>query len=367
MSKIPFIVYADPMITPTMVAIADLILPVSMSVERDSARTWWTPLRAMKKVTTYYEAKSDEEIALALGKRMNPDLFVRWDNAEDFINDYLLTDLAVVGEDGQVKKANFSAATDESWGHTSVSDAGGVSITTKCPYTFQQLVEAGGHAYDEWNATYYKHEKGLLRPDGKVGFNTPSGRIELIPSIFDAWGIPPYPVYTPAPETWETTPEIMEELPFYMISGSRSYEFFHTEHRMAATMREFHPEPRVKISPASAAKYGIADGDWIWMENKEGRCMQMVQIFEGMPDDVLSAEHGWWKPEEEGAAPHLYGCFDYNVNNLTRNFQAGPGGIGSPIKCTRCRIYKVQEGDIMPGKQITELGGWRDDYQPMQP
>ena len=77
MSKIPFIVYADPMITPTMIAIADLILPVSMSVERDSARTWWTPLRAMKKVTSYYEAKSDEEIALALGKVLNPELFVR--------------------------------------------------------------------------------------------------------------------------------------------------------------------------------------------------------------------------------------------------------------------------------------------------
>ena len=36
-------------------------------------------LRAMKKVTTYYEAKSDEEIALALGKVLNPELFVRWD------------------------------------------------------------------------------------------------------------------------------------------------------------------------------------------------------------------------------------------------------------------------------------------------
>ena len=366
MSKIPFIVYADPFITPTMIALADLILPVSMSVERDSARTWWTPLRAMKKVTSFYEAKSDEEIALWLGKRLNPELFERWDTAEDFINDYLLTDLAVVGPDGKVQKANFSAATDDNWGHTSVSEEGGPSIVTKCPYTFDQLVEAGGHAYDEWNATYNKHEKGLLRPDGKVGFNTPSGRIELVPSIFNAWGIPPLPVYTPAPETWETTPEVMEELPFYMINGARSYEFFHTEHRQAPTMREFHPEPLVKISPKAAKAYDLHDGDWIWMENHEGRCMQMVKIFEGIPDDCVSAEHGWWKPETEGAAPNLHHCFDYNVNNLTRNFQAGPGGIGSPIKCTRCRIYKVQEGDVMPGEQIVNRGGWRDDYEPMK-
>ena len=366
MSKIPFIVYADPFITPTMIALADLILPVSMSVERDSARTWWTPLRAMKKVTSFYEAKSDEEIALWLGKRLNPDLFERWDTAEDFINDYLLTDLAVVGPDGKVQKANFSAATDENWGHTSVSEDGGPSIKTKCPYTFDQLVNVGGHAYDEWNATYNKHEKGMLRPDGQVGFNTPSGRIELVPTIFQAWGIPPYPVYTPAPETWETTPEVMEDLPFYMINGARSYEFFHTEHRQAPTMREFHPEPLVKVSPKTAKDYDLQDGDWIWMENNEGRCMQMVKIFEGIPDDCISAEHGWWKPETEGAAPNLDHCFDYNVNNLTRNFQAGPGGIGSPIKCTRCRIYKVKEGDVMPGEQIVNRGGWRDDYEPMK-
>lgn len=207
----------------------------------------------------------------------------------------------------------------------------------------------------------------MLRPDGELGFNTPSGRIELIPTIFKAWGIPPEPVYTPAPENWQDTPDRMEELPFYLISGTRSYEFFHTEHRMAKTMREFHPEPRVKISPASAKKYGIEDGDWIWMENYEGRCMQMAQIFEGIPDDCLSAEHGWWKPEEDGAAPHLYGAFDYNPNNLTRNFEAGPGGIGSPIKCTRCRIYKVKDGDTMPGVQIMERGGWRDDFEPMKP
>ena len=158
----------------------------------------------------------------------------------------------------------------------------------------------------------------------------------------------------------------MEKFPFYLINGARSYEFFHTEHRQAPTMREFHPEPRVKVSPGTAAEYGLQDGDWIWMENDEGRCKQMVEVFAGIPDDCLSAEHGWWKPEEEGAVPHLHGCFDYNVNNLTRNFQSGPGGIGSPIKCTRCRIYKVKDGDVMPGEQITQLGGWRDDYQPMR-
>lgn len=366
MKEIEFIAYADPIMTPTIVALADLVVPVSMSPERDSARTWWTPLRAMKKVSTFHEAKSDEEIAIWLGKRLNPDLFVRWDTAEDLINDYLLTDLAVVGEDGTVKKSNFSAATDDKWGHDSGADD--TTVTTKCPVTFQELVDCGGHIYDEWNATYYKHEKGMLRPDGGKGFNTPSGRIELIPTTFDAWGIPKYPVYTPVSCSKEVAPELFEDYPFYFINGARSYEFFHTEHRWAETMREFHPEPLCKISPQTAEEYGLKDGDWIWIENWDGRCKQMVKVFPGMDKRFISAEHGWWKPEEEPSEPHLFGAFDYNVNNLTHAYESGPGNIGAPIKCLLAKVYKVtpENENPSPGEKVTRLGGFRD-YEPGKP
>ena len=50
MMNIPFIVYADPVLTPSCVAFADMVLPIAASIERDSIRTWWTPLRAMKKI-----------------------------------------------------------------------------------------------------------------------------------------------------------------------------------------------------------------------------------------------------------------------------------------------------------------------------
>ena len=67
MQNIPFIVNADPYVTPTSVALADILLPVAMSAERNSARTWWSPCRAMVKVADYYEAKSDEQIILEYG------------------------------------------------------------------------------------------------------------------------------------------------------------------------------------------------------------------------------------------------------------------------------------------------------------
>jgi anaerobic selenocysteine-containing dehydrogenase len=74
-STLSFVVNVDPYITPFSIAYADILLPVAMSPERNSARTWWTPARTMKKVASYYEAKSDEEI-MSDGQRLNPAYFI---------------------------------------------------------------------------------------------------------------------------------------------------------------------------------------------------------------------------------------------------------------------------------------------------
>lgn len=204
----------------------------------------------MKKVTQFYEAKSDEEIAIWLGSRLNPKLFgpgKRFSKPTDIADEYMTTGLALIDEDGTIRKpthqkAQASAAHDKSAGlrdYNIIEDD-----DTGCPFRdHQSLVEAGGHCYDPWNNEYEKYAKGMLHPDGSPGFNTPSGRIELIPRIYSAWGVEPYPTYTPVSLSKDTTPEVFEEYPYYFINGNRSYEFFHTEHRMAETMREFHPDP----------------------------------------------------------------------------------------------------------------------------
>jgi anaerobic selenocysteine-containing dehydrogenase len=360
MSNFEFVVVADPYITPTAVACADLFLPLKTTAERDSMRVWWTPLRAMKSVTEYYEAKSDEELIVELGKRLNPDLFNRrWPTLEALLQDYLDVGFNVVGEDGKFyKSAGRSKA-----GMVEVPD-----IHTEYwkkhngEGSFQKLVEQGGYEYDEFCATYYKYEKGLLRPDGQVGFATPSGRIELVPHVtFGAWGISPYPKHLESvtAEKWLHDPAFRKEYPFICINGSRSYEFFHSENRQQQTMREFHPDPLVKISPQTADEYELHDGDWIWLENSQGRCKQKVKIDSTLNPNYVHAEHGWWFPEAEPAAPSLFGTFDSNINNLTHSYETGPGGIGNPLKNICCKIYKVREGDKLPGVVITQEGGFK--------
>ena len=345
MQSIPFIVNADPYLTPTSVALADIVLPVAMSAERNSARTWWSPCRAMVKVVDFYEAKSDEQIILDLGKRLNPEVFGQWETDIDWLNWYL--------HDGT---GSFSATTE-------ATDQGGAKNTGKTLFTasWEELVRDPsmvGHAYDEFNATYRKAEKGMFREDGSVGYGTPSGRLELAPLLYRYWGLDTTPFHTEPPEGPLSTPELMDEYPLILTCGGRSFEFFHSEHRQLPTMRELHPQPRVLINPATAERYGIQDGQWVWIENDHGRFKQQAKVSPVVNEKTVHAEHGWWFPESDPSAPYLFGTFESNPNNCTRAFVTGQGGVGSPIKGMICKVYPVREGDTMPYEQIAATGNF---------
>ena len=330
MNNIPFIVVADPFMTPTAVAHADIVLPVAMSCERNAVRTWWTPARSISKCTSYYEAKSDEQIILDLGRRLKPENWP-WKDDKELSTWYLCDQYAEGG--------------------------------TRYEGDFEELQARGGYKYDPWDAEYYKYEKGMCRPDGEPGFDTATGRFEFWSWGYNHWGVDPMPYHIEPKDSPVSTPEKFKEYPFIATSGGRSYEFFHSEHRQLETMREFHPYPLVTINPQTAAAHGIEDGDWVWIESPHGRCRQKAFLFPGIKPNTIHMEHAWWFPEEEAAEPSLYGVFDSNINNMTKIFETGQGGIGSDIKSFLARIYKYEEGDQMPGEVVTREGGF-GDYVP---
>ena len=373
LSSVEFCVVADPYMTPSAVAFADIFLPLKTTAERDSMRVWWTPLRAMKSVSEWYEAKSDEELVVALGLKLNPELFEkRWPTLEALLQDYLDTGFNIY--DPETGKSYKSAGRSKA-GMIEIEDAHTDyyrkhAADGEC--SFQSLVEKGGYEYDDFCDTYYKYEKGMLRPDGKPGFSTPSGRIELVPyATFGAWGIDPWPKHHESIHSvkWLEDEEFRKEYPFICVNGSRSYEFFHSENRQQATMLEFHPDPVVNISTQTAEEYGINEGEWIWLENSEGRCMQKAHINPVLSPNYVYAEHGWWYPEKEPAFPSLFGMWEVNINNLTASYETGPGGIGCPFKSIVCRIYKVTEenAEPTPGEKVTQQGGFRNDYVAGEP
>jgi anaerobic selenocysteine-containing dehydrogenase len=180
-------------------------------------------------------------------------------------------------------------------------------------------------------------------------------------TLFEAWGFDPLPYHEEPPEGPYTTPELMEEYPFILTTGARTWEFFHSEQRQVPILRESHPDPLVDIHPDIMAELGIVEGEWVWIENMRGKCKQRVRANNTLNPKVIRAEHGWWFPEQEGAEPNLFGVFDCNINNLTQQGVTGPTLYGAPYKNQICKIYKVTpENDMDVNKLVNKMGGFKN-------
>ena len=326
--NVPTTVVCDYWLTPTAVAFADLVLPMAMSVERDSYRAWWQPLRTITaSAGRYYECKSDEELVFTMGKRFNPGFYDQFETTRDFLT-WMIQD-----------------------------EGNGVG------YTFEELTQK---VYDwwDWDEHYKKYEKGMLRNDGQPGFVTATGKYEIYSPLFEVWGFDPLPTYREPFESPVRTPELFKEYPYIYTSGHRQIGLFHSEHRQLPTMREIHPTAIADISSEIAEENGIKEGDWVWFENKRGKCKQQVHIAPGLMPKLVRARHGWWFPERPGAIPSLYGVFDSNANNLTTMGVYGPTHYGAPYKSTLCKVYKVTpENDCSPTQIVTQEGGFEGyDY-----
>ncbi|MDR2492815.1 MAG: molybdopterin-dependent oxidoreductase [Coriobacteriales bacterium] len=321
--NVPYTVVCDYYITPTAVAFADLVLPMAMSVERDSFRSWWQPLRSITQCAKrYHECKMDEELVLELGQRFNPGFFGQFEDLHAFLT-------WMINDDGH-----------------------GVD------YDYDEL---NHRVYDWWefNETYEKYKKGLLREDGQPGFVTATGLYEIYSPLFDVWGFDPLPHHMEPFEGPYSTPELYQEYPYIYTSGHRHIGLFHSEHRQLPSMREVHPTAIADLSPEIAEEIGVVEGDWVWFENKRGKCKQQVHIAPGLLPNLVRARHGWWFPEKQGAEPVLFGVFDSNGNNLTTMGVHGPTHYGAPYKSTLCKCYKVTpENDCSPSEIVTQKGGF---------
>ncbi|WP_302319972.1 molybdopterin dinucleotide binding domain-containing protein, partial [Gordonibacter pamelaeae] len=309
--KMDFNAAQDCFMTPTIMGLCDLVLPVSFFPEHDGfvlphfgRNTHF--LGAMNAAVDPGEAKSDLEIDLLVGKRLNPEAWP-WESVEEFF-------------DAQIH-------TQYDWGFKELREYG----------AFQQPFE------------YRKYEKGLLRPDGEPGFNTPTGLIEVSSSIYDDFGEDALPYFMEPAMSPYSTPDLYEEYPLVLTTGGRSFVSFHSEHRQIPSLRSLHPDPLVTINPKTAAAHGIKAGDYVCIENPLGKCVERARVSNEVPERVVHAEHGWWYPEDDPEYPELYGVWKSNINKLVPMYKVGATGYGAPYKNVLAKIYKVDGYDAAKG------------------
>ncbi|EMS78147.1 molybdopterin-dependent oxidoreductase [Desulfotignum phosphitoxidans] len=299
--KLDFTVCVDLFMTPTAM-LCDVILPAASFLEKDSLKAWWVPLQAIKKTVDVGECKSDIEINLELSKRFMKDF--PYESVHDLF-DSLLASSGMTYKDLQEK----------TW-----------------------IMPPDGHP----SKPYSRHEKGLLRPDGKPGFRTPSGKVELYSSWLEKWELAPMPYHEEPPYSPVSTPDLFKKYPLILCTGRRMGPFFHSEHRQIPWLREQQKEPVLEIHPDTAEKLGIHNGEKVCVENWLGKITVTAMTTPIIHPDVVMAEHGWWFPEKQGAEPSLFGVWDVNVNQLIPMSNEGKGGLGAPIKSMLCRVYKAK-------------------------
>ncbi|NTW28340.1 MAG: molybdopterin-dependent oxidoreductase [Coriobacteriia bacterium] len=306
LQQVEFFIANEIFMTPTVMALADLVLPVSTWAEHIGIvmphfgrNTHF--LGAMNQAVDPGDTKSDFQIMLDMGKRLRPDIWP-WEDEEAFLDEQLHTEY--------------------DWDFKDLQQ----DVVRQQPFE------------------YYKFRTGKLRADKDPGFDTPTGLVELKSSIYPMFGEEALPFFKEpyySPYSDRISDEVKAEYPLVLTTGGRNILYFHSEHRNVPSLRSLHPDPLVTIHPETAAKHGISDGDWVAIENPEGRCVQRASLSYEADPRIIHCEHGWWFPEQTSEAPNLYGPFKANPNNLIPHEIIGSTGYGANYKSVIAKIYKV--------------------------
>jgi anaerobic selenocysteine-containing dehydrogenase len=240
------------------------------------------------------ECRDDREVAIEIGKRMGMDISP-WDTLKDYLN-WMLKYQRI---------------------------------------TYDELLQKP-------NATLTLPRNYERYRTSTPPFSTPTGKAELYSSIFQAMGVDPLPVFQEPPESPVRTPELFKKFPF-IYTHYRIHGYMHSEGRQIKRQRQLAPEPYLQINSERAAKLGISEGDWVYLETpkSEGKdhLKYRAQLVPEMHPDVVAGPHAWWFPEK--SKPE-YGCFDSNINAIVTLDPPYDPVVGVPqVRAILCRIWKA--------------------------
>ncbi len=292
LKKLEFLVVSEMFMTPTA-QYADLILPASMWLEQDdivnNLKLWCVTAR--KKVARVGETRDDRDVIIELAHRLGLKKAFPWKSYADFLNHML--------EDSGMDFEQFSKK--------------GIII--------------GNMKYEKYKTN---------------GFNTTTGKVDLYSSDLEKIGVSPLPEYREPPISPVSTPGLYNNYPLILTAGAKSMYFFHSEGRQIKSLRARNPEPIVEINPITAQKFNIGENENIWIETSQGRVKMKAKFFKGIADDVISAPHAWWFPEDE---PPEYGWKKSSINLLFGRTEKDPDIGSEPLRSTLCRIYPAETGE----------------------
>jgi len=182
---------------------------------------------------------------------------------------------------------------------------------------------------------YKKYETGLLRNDGKVGFPTPSGKVELLSSLMKKHGYDGLPVYVDPIEGPNGDPVTFKEYPLILNTGARIQSTFRSQHLNIPSLLKIQDKPQVLINPKDADDRGIKNGDKVLIKTKRGQVHFWAQVSDKVLPGAVEVNQGGGSPRQ------VKEWRESNVNYLT-DFNNRDPISGFPVfKALLCEIEKA--------------------------
>lgn len=271
LSRLDFLVTIDRQLTADA-AFADVVLPATTMFEIDSYMVYGPLFRLREKLLDPPgEARNDYRILAGLAERLG------------------------YGE-------LYPQTEEELLGHV-LSGSG---------FTLEEVRAAGGTVRVPTPLMEYrKWEKGLLRPDGRPGFDTPTGKFEIRSTLLEEYGYEPLPKYTEPVEGPLGSPAVAASFPLVFNSGARTHFAFRSQdHGVPGLLRD-DPEPTVEMNPRDARARGIEDGDLVEVRTPRGAVPFRAVVTEEIVAGAVECRMGGGGP----VGPAQWR--ERNVNELT--------------------------------------------------
>ena len=183
----------------------------------------------------------------------------------------------------------------------------------------------------------YESEKwvsGKLRPDGKPGFPTPSGKLEIHSTILENFGYKALPVYEDRDRGLDDQPA-GDGFPLTLTTGARIRSAFRSQHLNIPGLLKLQPECRAIIHAQDAGPADISNGDKVRVITPYGEVVVTAQVTVNTIKGVVEVNQGGGSPIQ------AEGWRESNVNFITDEKIRDPISGFPVFKALSCRIEKV--------------------------
>ena len=141
----------------------------------------------------------------------------------------------------------------------------------------------------------------------------------------------------------------LEEYPIILTTGRRIPVYFHSEHRQLPWCRELWPAPRLEMNPNDAARLGLEQGDWVWIESPWGKVREVLDLYYGISKGVVNANHAWWFPEMDSAS---HGYELVNINCVMDPYGQDVVCGAATMRSVPVLVYKATEENSPFGNPV---------------